>query len=142
MSVKVVSFEYCDKNNTVYISKMFNCHEQLVLQNLTNRDVSYNKRCETYEVSHLNNITHGIIKCYEFMEFMNDIINNCDVKLVDMSNFDNKTEFINDDYDNDKYYIQIVLNEKFKLNDFINSVFRHAYTITFYNDNNEFSIMF
>lgn len=143
MSIKIFSFEYCNKNNAIYISHNFNCHQQLFIRELSIRDIEYDTRCDYIEKHYLDNITHGIIKIKEDSFYL--LINNlkeyeCEIKFVNIRDFDDKINYSLDFlkiYNENEYYIEIKLN-KIKMCDFIGELFRYGFFNTFYNDNQEF----
>ncbi len=132
----VVTFEYSDKNNSVYISHNFKCHDKLIEQELVTRSIDYDKRCDYIEKQYLNNITHGICK-YNALDRFKLFIN----ELKEYGNIINCIPEDEDKFIEDKNsYIEIKLTDNFKLTDFIGSIIKHTYFNTFYNDNSEYWI--
>jgi len=143
--LKIISFEYSDKNNCIYISHNFNCHKQLFTRELVNRDVDYDTRCEIVEKYYLTNITHGICKIKKdlFNLIMNDLkMYKCECKFININDFNDIIKIETDidilkNYNDREYYIEVKLNDDFKLSDFIGELIQYGYFNTFYNDNHE-----
>ena len=144
MSVKIFTFEYCDKNNSIYISHNFNCHEQLFIRELSNHDVSYDNRCDYIEKHYLNNITYGLSKIKEdsFYLIMDELkMYKCECKFINIKDFDDFIPIDSDmlkNYDENEFCIEIKLNDDFRISDFIGELIQYGYFNTFYNDNHEF----
>ena len=142
MSVKIFTFELW--NGNIYISTNFSCHQVIG----SSRDVSIDTRCEYLEEHYLDDITHGICKCKldSFKLFIDDLKNVKVARLSNIANQDKITddilELISRPNEKDEFIIIIELDDKFKMSDFISTLFIHTYSNTFYNDNQKYWVYY